>query len=149
MKQRKPSKIETRRRAREIALQVWYSINIRNISDGADLIFEEFILNLETAEEESSISYARELISGISEKQSELDALIRENVIGWRPERMSTTDKAAIHIALFEGLISKKVDLPVAISEAIELAKLFGSDESVRFVHGVLGKIVSCVTNKE
>ena len=64
--------------------------------------------------------------------------LLRENLIGWRPERMVAVDKVAISLALYEGVISKKVPIAVSISEAVELAKVFGTAESGRFVNGVL-----------
>lgn len=76
------------------------------------------------------------------ENGEEISELLRDNIIGWRPERMVAVDKAAICIALYEGVISERVPIAVAISEAVELAKTFGTAESGRFVNGVLGRIV-------
>jgi N utilization substance protein B len=58
---------------------------------------------------------------------------------------MGIIDRVAVFLALYEGVVGCKVDIPVAISEAVNLARLFGSDESARFVNGVLGKIVRVV----
>ena len=55
---------------------------------------------------------------------------------------MVAVDKAVISIALYEGVLSKRVPIPVAISEAVELAKTYGTDDSGKFVNGVLGRIV-------
>lgn len=68
--------------------------------------------------------------------------MVRRSIVGWRPERMVLVDRVAIRLALFESLVEKLIPVPVAISEAVELAKRFGTDESGKFVNGVLGKIV-------
>ena len=65
-----------------------------------------------------------------------------DSIIGWIPEIMVAVNKAAISIALYEGIISAKVPVAVAISEAVELAKSYGTSDSGRFVNGVLGRIV-------
>lgn len=140
----KGNKILARRRAREVALQAGYLLDVEHVRDmdGALLIFEKFIRESEIPETEEIIGYARELAMGVIENNSEIDKMVRDNVTGWRPERMSITDRVAVRLALFEGVVAKKVDLPVAISEAIELSRLFGSEESARFVNGVLGRII-------
>lgn len=137
------NKNQPRRRAREIALQAGYVLDVNGISedDKASESFDVFLLNSEIAEENSVIEYAKELVLGVAKNLYEIDSLVRKNITGWRPERMSATDRVAIHIAIYEGIISKNVDLPVAISEAVEIARLFGSDESARFVNGVLGRV--------
>ena len=141
----KISKIR-RRRARELALQMCYLFDVRRIEEtekAAELF--EIYLQQNPESDEDILEYARELISGIVETRIEIDGLIRMNMTGWRPERMGIIDRAAVYLALYEGVVGHKVDVPVAISEAVELAKLFGSEESARFVNGVLGKIVRAV----
>ena len=139
----KINKIQKRRRAREITLKMCYLLDVRRIEEPETAIelFEVF-LQQNPESDEYVLEYARELISGIIETRFEIDGLIRMNMTGWRPERMGIIDRAAVYLALYEGLIGQKVDVPVAISEAVELARLFASDESARFVNGVLGKIV-------
>ncbi len=83
-----------------------------------------------------------ELVRGVMENMDAISDLLRENIIGWRPERMVAVDKVAISLALYEGILSKKVPVAVSISEAVQLAKVFGTEESGRFVNGVLGRIV-------
>ena len=140
------SKIQKRSRARELALQMCYLLEARRIedTDKAKELFEIFLLQ-NPEDDECVLEYARELVGGIAENRIEIDGLIRMNMTGWRPERMGIIDRAAVYLALYEGVVGKKVDVPVAISEAVGLARLFGSDESARFVNGVLGRIVRAV----
>jgi N utilization substance protein B len=123
-----------------------YLFDARRIEgpENAAELFEVF-LRQNPESDENAIEYARELIGGIAENRAEIDGLVRMNMTGWRPERMGVIDRAAVFLALYEGVVGRKVDVPVAISEAVELARLFGSDESARFVNGVLGKIVRAI----
>lgn len=132
------SKSQLRHRSREIALQLIYQLDIRpsaNIDDAIELYPSE-------DEAEGVFGYACELVRGVMEHKDTISDMLRENIVGWRPERMVAVDKVAISLALYEGVISKKVPLAVSISEAVELAKVFGTEESGRFVNGVLGRIV-------
>jgi N utilization substance protein B len=124
-----------------------YLFDVRRIEepDKAMEVFEILLLEQKLESDEYTLSYARELISGIVDNRFEIDGLIRMNMTGWRPERMGIIDRAAVFLALYEGVVGRKVDVPVAISEAVNLARLFGPDESARFVNGVLGKIVRAV----
>ena len=136
---------QQRRRAREIALQLLYALDFRNdqTPDEAMALFPF------DGESEEVVNYAIWLVKGIWGKRVEIDNLIRMHITGWRPERMVTVDLEAIRLALFEGVYSKVVPIPVAISEAIELAKRFGTENSGRFVNGVLGKIVRSIAEVE
>jgi N utilization substance protein B len=87
-------------------------------------------------------SYAKSLVLASCERSEEIDEILREHIVGWRTERMVAVDRAAIRIALCEGLIIRNVPIAVAISEAVELTKMFGTVESSKFVNGVLGRIV-------
>jgi N utilization substance protein B len=86
--------------------------------------------------------YARSIVLTASERSEEIDEILREHIVGWRTERMVAVDRAALRIALCEGLVIENVPVAVAISEAVELTKMFGTVESSRFVNGVLGRIV-------
>jgi len=94
------------------------------------------------SEDEEVRVYANQLVDGVSENLNEIDSMVRRNIVGWRPERMVIVDRVAIRLALYESVIAKKIPVPVAISEAVELAKRVFTGESGRFVNGVLGKIV-------
>lgn len=104
---------------------------------------EAFDIGLSDAEKETVMSYASELYLGVRENAAAIEDIIRVNMESkWRPERLVALDKAVISLALYEGTIAKKVPVSVAISEAVAIAKAFGTEESGRFVNGVLGRIV-------
>lgn len=75
----------------------------------------------------------------------EIDALIQTYSTEWKTERMSLVDRTIIRLALYEAVIVKKVPIGVALSEAVRLAKEYGSDDSPRFVNGVLARIVKAL----
>lgn len=129
---------QRRHRSREIALQLLTSVDLRRDQD----IQEAFELFPLENEEAVVIDFARRLAFGVVENEREIDLLILRNLVGWRPERMVAVDRAAVRLALYEGIIARCSPLPVAISEAVELAKSFGTEDSGRFVNGVLGRIV-------
>jgi N utilization substance protein B len=99
-------------------------------------------------EDQETADYAKSLVISTSERADDVDELLREHIVGWRMERMVAVDRAAIRMALCEGLLEQKVPVAVAISEAVELTKMFGTDESSRFVNGVLGRIVRSVESR-
>ena len=87
------------------------------------------------------IAYARHLVAGVQEHHAEIDELIARYADRWTIERMPVIDRNVIRIALFELLWCEDVPVPVAINEAVELAKSLSTDDSGRFVNGLLGKI--------
>ena len=87
-------------------------------------------------------NYTRELALGTDEMVHELDAIIKRASENWSVSRMPSVDRNLLRIALFEILCVDDVDTAVAIDECVELAKAYGTDDSWRFVNGILGKIV-------
>lgn len=85
--------------------------------------------------------YARRLALGVDEARPDLDAVISQRSTGWAISRMNGVDRNLLRIALYEMLFVDGVDTPVAIDECVELAKAFGTDESSRFVNGLLGRV--------
>ena len=90
---------------------------------------------------EESVSFARELIMGVKENTEQIDAIIRRFAPAWPLEQIALIDRNVLRLAIFEILLNNKVPVKVAINEAVELAKMFGSDSSSRFVNGVLGSV--------
>jgi N utilization substance protein B len=134
----KASLPQRRRRAREIALQLIYELDLRpNLTAGEAIEMYPWGTELPDVTE-----YAKALVFGVYENACDIDAMLREHIVGWRTERMVAVDRASIRLALFEGIIARKVPVAVAISEAVELTKMFGTVESGSFVNGVLGRIV-------
>ncbi|MGH3942141.1 MAG: transcription antitermination factor NusB [Pseudonocardiaceae bacterium] len=85
--------------------------------------------------------YTVALVQGVVAHQDEIDRMLTEQARGWTLERMPTVDRAVLRLGLFELLFSDDVDDAVAIDEAIELAKSLSTDDSPRFVNGLLGAI--------
>lgn len=87
--------------------------------------------------------FARHLVAGVLEHQDVLDAFIHEHAPEWPLEQMAYIDRNILRMAIFEFAIDGGTPVKVAINEAVELAKLFGSDSAPRFVNGVLGSLVN------
>ena len=85
--------------------------------------------------------YAKEFISGIIANQEEIDSWISAAADNWAIERMQNVDRNIIRLACYELAFVGEIPTPVAINEAVEVAKVFGGDESPKFVNGVLGRI--------
>jgi transcription antitermination protein NusB len=92
--------------------------------------------------------YARELVDGVLAKRTAIDAVIQERAPLWPLAQMSAVDRNVLRIGLYESLFGNAtVPLRTAINEAVELAKLFGSETSAKFVNGVLGRAVEHAEN--
>jgi transcription antitermination protein NusB len=88
-------------------------------------------------------SYAQELVSGVLENRTAIDGVIQQRAPLWPLAQMSAVDRNVLRIGLYESLYGNAtVPLRTAINEAVELAKLFGSETSAKFVNGVLGRAV-------
>ena len=132
---------QKRHRAREMALQLLYALDLRKVQT-PDQVFALFTESVDLEVDAEIVEYARLLTHGAWERRADIDNLIREHVVGWRPERMVAVDRAALRMCIFESLFAKSVPAAVAISESVELAKTFGTEASGKFVNGVMGKIV-------
>lgn len=91
---------------------------------------------------EKDKTYIFEKVEKISEKIEEIDAKINEVSEGWKTGRMGKVDLTLIRLAVYEMLYEEDVPAKVAINEAVELAKQYGTDNSPSFVNGVLAKLV-------
>ena len=126
-----------RRKARILALQVLYEAD--SVGHEAELAMSRLLASEGLAEESSA--FARELVGGVIHSKEEIDQNIRHFAPAWPIEQIPTVDRNILRLAIFEILLDKKVPVKVAINEAVELAKRFGSDSSPRFVNGVLGSV--------
>jgi len=126
-----------RRRARAIALQILYEVDSvgHKVEEVATRLLEKQGLSEENA------SFARELVSGVTRNKETIDLNIRNLAPAWPIEQIPAVDRNILRLAIFEILLDNKVPVKVAINEAIELAKKFGSDSSPKFVNGVLGSV--------
>jgi N utilization substance protein B len=129
----------TRRKARIAALQALYELDCTKHKA------EEALARLRAGETlaQEALSFSEELVKGVLQNKSELDALIKRFAPAFPPEQMSIIDRNILRLAIFEILFNDKTPFKVAINEAIELAKEFGSDSSPRLINGVLGSVTT------
>ena len=99
-------------------------------------------LKIEGGLPEASSTYAMRLIDGVTEQRAEIDKLIHKHAPAWPVKQLSVVDRNILRLALFEIRLGGEIPRKVAINEAVELAKAFGSDSSPRFVNGVLGSVM-------
>ena len=129
--------MKPRTRARSLALQVLYEVDMAN-HPPADVFrarLEESPLSDELSE------FARKIIFGVLPRTTDLDQLIAKYAPEWPFEQVAAIDRNILRIALWEFAIFHETPVKVAINEAVELAKEFGSDSAPRFVNGVLGAL--------
>lgn len=94
-------------------------------------------------EAKKAVPYAKSVLQSTISNLAQIDALIGKYAINWEVKRMPGIDRNILRMAICEMLFAKeKIPVTVAINEAVELAKLFGSEASARFVNGVLGKLM-------
>ncbi|GKW23284.1 N utilization substance protein B [Pectobacterium carotovorum subsp. carotovorum] len=129
-----------RRRARECAVQALYSWQLSK-NDIAD-VEHQFLSEQDV--KDVDITYFRELLTGVATQAEKLDQLMAP-FLSRQIEELGQVEKAILRLAMFE--LSKREDVPykVAINEAIELAKIFGAEDSHKFVNGVLDKAAPSV----
>ncbi|GIG59027.1 N utilization substance protein B [Longispora fulva] len=135
-----PAYNPARRKARRRALDVLYEADIRQIGMLGVLTARQKI-SLREPEAPKFSEYAVTLVEGVAQRREEIDELISTYAEGWTLERMPTVDRNLLRIAVFELMWGDGIDAPVAISEAVELAKELSTDDSPRFINGVLGRI--------
>ena len=131
--------MKVRRHARILALQALYEIDTTQHPPGQ-------VLDQRLVEDplpEDGEAFARELIAGVLKHRVRLDEMIQQHAPEWPVDQMAAIDRNVLRIAIYEFYISKLTPTKVAINEAVEVAKLFGSDSAPRFINGVLGAIAS------
>jgi N utilization substance protein B len=140
----------TRRRAREFALQILYQLDAQELASASDeqaiaLFWRNFAAAGEGDEprgddDPEARGFAEKLVRGVRRHQAELDGLIQKASKNWRLERMARVDRNLLRLALYELKYADDVPAKVAINEAIEIAKRFGTSESSAFVNGILDR---------
>jgi transcription antitermination protein NusB len=126
-----------RRRARELALMALYELDFRPVE--VSLVLKEFWKDRAVPAEVQE--FADALVRGTAERAPELDKLIQANAAHWSLARIAPVERNILRLAAYELLYRHDIPERVAINEAIELAKLYGSEESGAFVNGILDQI--------
>jgi transcription antitermination protein NusB len=132
------SNMPARRKARKRALDVLYEADLRSQSIQEVLASA---LGRITPPPPAHLAYAVSLVEGVASHVDRIDELIASYAEGWTLERMPVVDRNLARIAVYELLYVDEIDDAVAITEAVELAKQMSTDDSPRFLNGVLGRI--------
>ena len=127
-----------RSRAREVALQILFQDDLNPPELPARS--QDFLRSRLNAPE--LVEFAQSLIDGVRRNRAELDQLLAQTAANWSLERMATTDRNVLRLGTYEILYTETPGR-VAINEAVELAKRFGSAQSAQFVNGILDKFLA------
>ena len=135
----------SRRKSRELALQVLYQVEFsKQPSKTALPLFFTYLVTKKSPDD-----FAALLVQGVEEHQTEIDKIIRDYSEHWSLERISPVDRNIIRIAIFEILWCPDVPPKVSINEAIELGKKFGTEKSASFINGILDRVAHMKDSKE
>ena len=120
-----------------LALQALYEIDSvgREPDDALNHLLEEARLSDDNSE------FTRILVGGVTDKREAIDETIKRFASAWPVDQIAVVDRNILRLAIFEILLDNKVPVKVAVNEATELAKSFGSEASAKFVNGVLGSV--------
>jgi N utilization substance protein B len=126
-----------RSRAREVALQLLFQFDMNaTVEAGA---IEQFLLD--RLREVEGRTFCRELYQGVVENRAAIDEMLTQVAENWRLARMASVDRNLLRLGSYELMFRPDVPVPVAINEAIELARRYGNQDSPTFINGVLDKV--------
>jgi transcription antitermination protein NusB len=137
--------MKSRTKARAFALQVLYEVDMVQHLPG--VVFQQRLEDARAEDEEKNlldddlIEFARQIVSGVSVMSAKLDHAIERYAPEWPFDQISAIDRNILRMAAWEFAASRQTPLKVAINEAVELAKEYGSDTAPRFINGVLGSL--------
>jgi N utilization substance protein B len=137
-------KLTSRRKGREIALQILYQCDWDTIED-IDKAITEYASGLASeaiSENDPALEFGRTRLQGVLTHKAEIDYILKSNAKRWRLERMASVDRNILRIGAFELCYCPDIPPKVAINEALELAKKFCSGESSAFVNGILDAVL-------
>ncbi|WP_308639046.1 transcription antitermination factor NusB [Paenibacillus silvisoli] len=141
-----------RRLAREIVVQSLYQLEMNEEATAAsavdmlvDEVREENEIEANAADVDRIDDYVREMVRGVLERKAAIDDMLQHYLTGWQVDRLSRVDRQILRLACYELVFRDDVPPKAIINEAIELAKHFGTDESGKFVNGVLGRLLQAL----
>ena len=132
------TQMPARRKARKRALDVLYEADLRDLPPAQVLV--SYLDRIEKPRPDH-LDYTIGLIEGVAHNLDRIDELLASYAEGWTLDRMPVVDRNLARIAVYELLYVPEIDDPVAITEAVELAKQMSTDDSPRFLNGLLGRI--------
>jgi N utilization substance protein B len=137
-----------RRVAREIAIQSLYQMEMNEVTPHEAIVAaiteaeHDNEAELQTDGEPIAAEFITELVHGTHSRLPVIDEMLSEYLKGWKIDRLSRIDREVLRLAVYEMVYRDDVPPKVVVNEAIELAKHFGTEESGKFVNGVLGKMI-------
>ncbi|ETT44254.1 MULTISPECIES: transcription antitermination factor NusB [unclassified Paenibacillus] len=140
-----------RRLAREIIVQSLYQMEMNDVevTEAVDMLIEEAADENETerviTDEIELKAYVVTHVNGVWEHKMAIDDMLEHYLKGWQMSRLSRVDRQILRLATFEMIFASDVPAKVSVNEAIDLAKHFGTEDSGKFVNGVLGKMIQDV----
>jgi N utilization substance protein B len=131
--------VGVRRRAREIALQVLYQkeLNCIEVEEALNLFWNNFEVL------KGAMGFSDRLVKGVEQHREDLDRVIEQYSSNWKVDRMTQVDRTILRIATYELLYCDDIPPRVAINEAIDIGKKYGSEDSGAFINGILDKVKS------
>jgi N utilization substance protein B len=129
--------MKSRTRARAVALQVLYEVDITTHTPG--IVFQQRLSEVELTPELQE--FVRRIVFGVLPLTVSLDLAIAKYAPEWPFDQIAAIDRNILRIATWEFAVDSETPVKVAINEAVELAKLYGSDSAPRFINGVLGSL--------
>jgi N utilization substance protein B len=136
--------VSARSKARKRALDVLFAADVRGETQ-EQALEAEALRAAARPERSSSWPYAREIVQGVIDHATEIDGLISDHTTSWPLDRMPAVDRGILRIAVWESRYNADVPIGVAIDEAVELAKELSTDDSPKFVNGILTAITKDV----
>lgn len=133
--------MSARSKARKQALDLLYETDIRGTNLVETLVSRD--IPAEGPDARPIREYTKELVNGVSVNRRKIDELITTYAQGWDMDRLPAVDRNILRLGIYEILWSTDVPMSVAIDEALILAKDLSSDDSSKYIHGVLGRIAS------
>jgi len=130
-----------RRKARENAVKLLFQMDIAQV-DLDYALRHQIHDEEENPEHEVETDFFTRLVKGTTDNLTQIDEYIRKHLRGWKLERLSGVDRAILRLATYELYYLEDMPVGVTLNEAIELAKTFGTDESPKFINGVLSGLV-------
>ena len=127
-----------RHQSRETAFKIIYQVDMGK--NDLETAFEHTMKNDGLNEREQA--FCKEQVLAVEEHLSELDAIIQKNTIGWQVDRMMSVDRNLLRLAVYEMLFSGHISQKGAINEVLEIAKIYGKEESFRFINSILDKVM-------
>lgn len=135
----------SRKKARTAQMQLLYQMQLND--DFSNECLENFLDNYEFKGDE--IDYINRTTKILSSNLDSIDDLIKKNLKKWSFQRLANVDKAILRLAVCEILYIDEIPKEVSINEAIDIAKQYGSEESAKFINGILGTIYRYLENND